>query len=324
MKKIILILAMLFLFPAVGFCAHLQKHGLDSSSDHTGIAGTVGDFMSINANGLPADSGYKASSFQAVGSYESPLTFSYPITRTVNAVALGYNSTNLKLTTNQLDTIQGISTAASPTFTGLTLSTNSFSLGAAGTLTGQIPYMLSNALMAFTGTLKFTGNNHLCIPADSSGTTSAAIGTYFTYIQQNGNTANTLTTIYSQAIPDGWNGNNGDGWSFYSAGTFANTASVDKQVQVVWGGTTIFDTGALAITTANSWVIYGEMVWTGSTCKFVVNFSNSSAVMTSTVTVTTASEGGTSKTLYVKGKGTNANDVVHEFSKLMSNPSQGN
>ena len=50
---------------------------------------------------------------------EAALTFSYPLSRSVNTVSLGYNTTNLQLTANQLNTIQDIATASSPTFAGL-------------------------------------------------------------------------------------------------------------------------------------------------------------------------------------------------------------
>ncbi|MGE5433023.1 MAG: hypothetical protein ACM3QX_18240 [Syntrophomonadaceae bacterium] len=43
--------------------SHGRSHNLASTSDHSGIAGTSGNFMSLNASGLPADSGYKPSDF---------------------------------------------------------------------------------------------------------------------------------------------------------------------------------------------------------------------------------------------------------------------
>ena len=55
-------------------------------------------------------------------SKEAPLTFSYPLSRLVNTISLGYNTTNLKLTSNQLNTIQDIATTASPIFTNITLT----------------------------------------------------------------------------------------------------------------------------------------------------------------------------------------------------------
>ena len=46
---------------------HSRQHALDSASDHTGIAGTEGNFMALDAGGLPVDSGSSASSFDAAG-----------------------------------------------------------------------------------------------------------------------------------------------------------------------------------------------------------------------------------------------------------------
>lgn len=54
--------------------------------------------------------------------YEYPLTFSYPLTRATNTIGLDYNATNLKLTSNELNTIQDIATTSSPTFHDITVS----------------------------------------------------------------------------------------------------------------------------------------------------------------------------------------------------------
>ena len=51
-------------------------------------------------------------------------TWNYPLSISSNAVSLGYNTTNLKITSNQLNTIQDIATTSSPTFTNATLSNN--------------------------------------------------------------------------------------------------------------------------------------------------------------------------------------------------------
>ncbi|NJD22621.1 MAG: hypothetical protein FIA82_08135 [Melioribacter sp.] len=59
---------------------------------------------------------------------ENALTFSYPLVRTVNAISLSYNSTNLKQTSNQLNTIQDIATTSSPTFSNVT-ATNDLTAG---------------------------------------------------------------------------------------------------------------------------------------------------------------------------------------------------
>jgi len=53
---------------------------------------------------------------------ESALTFSYPLSRSVNTISLNYNATNLQITSNSINTIQDIATASSPTFANLTLT----------------------------------------------------------------------------------------------------------------------------------------------------------------------------------------------------------
>jgi len=50
------------------------------------------------------------------------LAVTAPITETGDTIGIDHNTTNMKITSNEIDTIQGISTAASPQFTGLTLT----------------------------------------------------------------------------------------------------------------------------------------------------------------------------------------------------------
>lgn len=73
---------------------------------------------------LKADASKGLTSATAGSDYENPLTFSYPLTRSTNTIGLGYNSTNLKLTTNQLNTIQDIATSSAPTFGSAVLSSS--------------------------------------------------------------------------------------------------------------------------------------------------------------------------------------------------------
>jgi hypothetical protein len=47
---------------------------------------------------------------------ENPLSFSYPLSRASNVISLNINATNLKLTSNALDTIQSIAITATPQF----------------------------------------------------------------------------------------------------------------------------------------------------------------------------------------------------------------
>lgn len=148
-------------------------------------------------------------------------------------------------------------------------------------------------------------------------------GTIYQSTTQTGNTANTETNLFSRAIEAATLNTNGDSLSFYAAGTVAGTAAVDKQVKVVYGATTIIDTGSLAITAAEDWSLRGNIVRTGAaTQKATVTFSISGSILTTTVTdyTTPAETLANAITLKVTGKGTNASDVVGEFFKVAFEP----
>jgi len=60
--------------------------------------------------------------YTATTAYEPAVTWGDGLEITGSTAAVDFNTTNLKITSTELDTIQGISTAASPEFTDLTLS----------------------------------------------------------------------------------------------------------------------------------------------------------------------------------------------------------
>ena len=128
------------------------------------------------------------------------------------------------------------------------------------------------------------------------------------------------TDVFSHTILGGTLHGQGGEIEYRVAGTFAATASTDKRIKVVWGTTTIFDSGALAITTANSWTLYCRIMRNGSaiTQKTSCNFNSSSAILPSTVSYLATGENLSSNlTLKLALSGTNANDVVGEFYKTM-------
>lgn len=130
-----------------------------------------------------------------------------------------------------------------------------------------------------------------------------------------GNTAATETDAYSNPIPGNTLDVNGDILEFICAGSFANTASVDKQIKVKFGASTIFDTGSLAITTAETWEIRCSIVRTGaSTQKCTTTFITSDLTVKSKQSYSTSSETLSSPSiLKLTLNGTNANDVVAEM-----------
>ena len=152
----------------------------------------------------------------------------------------------------------------------------------------------------------------------SSGTISQVGGTAYLSTTQTGNTAATETNLFSTATAANILDENGDGLHFMAGGTIAATVAVDKRIRVYYGGTTLLDTGALAITAGADWVIEGWVIRTGATTqKAVVSIQTSDAALVSTVNYSAPGETlSGAVTLRVTGIGTNASDVVGEMWKI--------
>ncbi len=158
----------------------------------------------------------------------------------------------------------------------------------------------------------------LQVKAGTQTTNIAGVGgTLYVNTTQTGNAAGAETNAFSHSIAANTLTTNGASLEFYAAGTFATSASVDKRVKVVYGGTTLFDTGALAVTVAADWSLRGSIIRTGAaTQKAVVTFESSDAALRASTDYTTPAEtlsGAVTMKLTVNG--TNASDTVAEFYK---------
>lgn len=112
------------------------------------------------------------------------IDYNYPLSISGGVVSFGHNTTNLKITSNQLNTIQDISTGSSPTFSGLTvtglsglLNANAGVLGAASIGSGlsySYPTLSNSGVLSITGTSgqitasASTGSVTLSIPSTLS------------------------------------------------------------------------------------------------------------------------------------------------------------
>lgn len=145
--------------------------------------------------------------------------------------------------------------------------------------------------------------------------------TLYSSVTQTGNTAATETTLFSYVLPVN-ELSNMDGLAFEASGTFAATAAVDKRIKVKFGTTTIYDSGVLAITTAESWVLHGTITRSGNASqKCNVTITTSSSVLVAKAVYTAATESlSSSVTLTITGQGTNASDVVGERFKVIKQP----
>lgn len=143
-----------------------------------------------------------------------------------------------------------------------------------------------------------------------SGTLSPALA----YVTGTGNIAGgTGTIVGTITIPSGTLANNGYSIEFEAGGIFANTGSVNKAIQVVFGtGTIIYDSLALSITTGTNWMLMGRIIRTDLTSEeCMVSLDTSSSVKTSDSSfVHTTLDVRTTLQISIVVRGQNKNDVV--------------
>lgn len=134
---------------------------------------------------------------------------------------------------------------------------------------------------------------------------------------QTGNAAGVETDLFSTNVLGGTLGTNLDSLEFVSGGTFAASINA-KRLRVKFGATTIFDTGALAITAATDWTLYGWIIRTGATTQKAAVFLNtSSGTLAAYADYSTPAETLSGDvTLKVTGEAVGANDVVGEMWKV--------
>ena len=132
--------------------------GADWNAGHVADSALV---PNLNADLLD---GNHASAFQAAGTYVTSVTGTLPVSSTGGTtpdISLGYNTTNLKVTANQLNTIQDIATTSKPQFAGV-------GLGAA---------MISNRLIYGSGLFDAKSVYGIYMTANCTSRTRASITT---------------------------------------------------------------------------------------------------------------------------------------------------
>ena len=87
------------------------------------------------------------------------ITWGDGLSLTTSTASVDYNTTNLKMTTNQLDTIQSIATTASPTFANLTDS---------GLTITRVPFASTSGLLVDSANMVFDATNGLKLGAGSA------------------------------------------------------------------------------------------------------------------------------------------------------------
>ncbi len=183
---------------------------------------------------------------------------------------------------------------------------------AVGQVSKPLLYIISSSYSALL--VNYRGMSIASSGRTYQGLTSSAVTT--------GNSAGSTSSLFSYSIPANTLQSPGDSIEFTAAGTFATSATLNKRILVVYGSTTILDTGALAITTLSSWGIKGTIMMTGSSAETsTVNINTSNSALTGNSSYTAPLEiVSNAINLVIDGEGTNSNDVVLNMVKISFNP----
>lgn len=168
-------------------------------------------------------------------------------------------------------------------------------------LSALIYWDLSNAVQIFGGNTGTSGFTVIHSQVGSVATSGA-----------------TETDLYTYTLPAGTLGVAGESTTLRASGNFANTIN-NKRIRIYFGASTIFDSGALAITSANSWTINATVVRaTGTTQRVMLLVESSSALflLTNTTTPTAAETLSGTVVFRITGQGTASSDITCEVAKL--------
>lgn len=146
---------------------------------------------------------------------------------------------------------------------------------------------------------------------------TSTLGVFAVYsgVSDVSNGAGSETDLISHTIAAGSLATNGDHVILKAAGSFAATVNT-KRLRVKWGAATIYDSGALPISSATSWEIEVTIVRTGATSqRCSARLITSDAALVAVSNYATASETLSGAiALKVTGEAVGAADITESFS----------
>lgn len=128
---------------------------------------------------------------------------------------------------------------------------------------------------AEAGSLEYNGNHY---HSKASNVRFGVGGTLFDQFADANNGTTVETDLYTNTLAASTLNANGDVVSAHYAGTFVNSTST-KQLKVYFGGTVIFDSGALTVSAATDWVVNVNVMRESSSavrCSVTANLTGAS------------------------------------------------
>lgn len=139
-----------------------------------------------------------------------------------------------------------------------TADTTEATARASGDSTEQTRALAAEALLApkaspaFTGTAAFSAST---VKAGGSASNARVGGTLFTHFTDAPNGTTVETDLYSDSVPASTLATNGDSLNGMYGGIIVQSGTATRQLKVYFGGTLLFDSGALSVSIAGEWVI---------------------------------------------------------------------
>jgi len=182
---------------------------------------------------------------------------------------------------------------------------------AGGTFTGDISVPDEAYGVGWNGSAEVPTKNAVYDKIEAIGGVAGTLNVNTTAV---GNVTTGEDDLITYSVTGNTLGANSDYLSFEAAGIFAATIN-NKRIKVKFGATTLFDTGALAITTANDWRLHGTIVRTASNAyRAAVEFSSSSSVLSSSADYQTGTDDlTTALTLKLTGEATATDDIIQNY-----------
>lgn len=225
----------------------------------------------------------------------------------------------------------------SDTASGRSILHGRLSVGGTSTPTA-ILHLAAGTATANTAPLKFTTGTNLTTPEAgvmefSSSVLSFTEGSVrkpvdygralFDHFADAGNVGTGEDDLYSDTIPAGRLANNGDKLSASYGGTFVSSATATRQVRAYFGGTLIFDTGALSLSSSSSWTLYIDVIRVSSSVvRCMASLSTQGAALSAYTAYTEVTGLTLTNTQIMKitgeaaGVGAATNDIVAKLSSI--------
>lgn len=166
--------------------------------------------------------------------------------------------------------------------------------------------------------LQLAGKNGRLIVFD--GTAWRAYGgslDLFDHYADAGNGTTVETDLYSDTIPAARLGANGDKLEAEYGGVFVSSVTATRQIKIYFGGTAIFDSGALTLSLSAAWTIYVTIIRVSATViRYMISMTTEGAALaayTAVGEVTGLTLSGTNVlkiTGQAAGTGAATNDIV--------------